>query len=394
MPTYDPAAELKLNLTTGNVCAFVGAGLSMGAGLPDWYDLLTELAQRIRYELPPRQWATPDALLDATQAYVNDQGLHSLIAFLKERLDTFGKSPTPAHDALARLPISLVFTTNYDDLLERAFRQAGKRAELVVKDSNIPFMRRGADVVNIVKLYGDLTLPETIVLSRQHHEAFFLERPQMIRLLETELSRSAPLYLGWSHTDPHFNLIFGELFNRLGALLHTGYAVMFDVPVSRIEELRRKHIQLVTLPPGPDRTSQVATWLTSLTQPATVTQPPMDQVAPPTTMDEVKSTAVIEPSPTARRALQPLHRLLVELYDAHDDLTRLAEQAGIPRYQLNRSEKLVNAWWFLLTAAHQHGAVHLLVQDATADYQQRAEEIRHAYASYTNPLHYRPQQTS
>ena len=50
MILYD---DLQRNLTTGNVCAFVGAGLSVGAGLPGWYDLIAELSARIGYELPP-----------------------------------------------------------------------------------------------------------------------------------------------------------------------------------------------------------------------------------------------------------------------------------------------------------------------------------------------------
>ena len=118
---------------------------------------------------------------------------------------------------MARLPISLVFTANFDDLLERAFRDAGKRVEVVVKDSSIPFMRRGPDVVNIVKLYGDLDQPDTIVLARQQYESYFLQRPQMVKLLETELARSDTLYLGWSGSDPYFKLVFGELLSRFGA---------------------------------------------------------------------------------------------------------------------------------------------------------------------------------
>ena len=180
-----PYDDLSRTLIDGNICAFVGAGLSLGAGLPDWYTLIAELASRIGYEMPPRQWATGDALIDAAQAYVNRQGLHSLISHIKERLDTTGKSPSAAHRALARLPISLVFTANFDDLLERAYRDAGKRVEVVVRDSSIPFMRRGPDTVNLVKLYGDLDQPDTIVLARQQFESFFLQRPQMVKLLET-----------------------------------------------------------------------------------------------------------------------------------------------------------------------------------------------------------------
>ena len=58
-------------------------------------------------------------------------------------------------------------------------------------------MQRNADTVNIVKLYGDLDLPETIALTRQQYERYFLDRPQLVNLLKTELARSHVLYLGW-----------------------------------------------------------------------------------------------------------------------------------------------------------------------------------------------------
>ena len=135
---------------------------------------------------------------------------------------------------------------------------------MVVTDGNIPFMRRGPDVVNIVKLYGDLNQPDTLVLARQQYESFFLQRPQMVKLLETELARSDVLYLGWSHSDPHFNLVFGELLTRFGPFMRTGYAALFDVPEAKAQELRRKHIRLVDLPAGDDRTAQLAAWLESL----------------------------------------------------------------------------------------------------------------------------------
>ena len=255
--------DLVRSLSAGNVCAFVGAGLSIGAGLPGWYDLIAELAARIGHELPPAKWATGDALIDAAQTYVNRQGLHALISHLKERLDTTGRQPTAAHRALARLPVSLVFTANFDNLLERAFRDAGKRVEVVVRDSSIPFMRRGPDTVNIVKLYGDLDQPDTIVLARQQYDSYFLQRPQMVKLLETELARSDTLYLGWSGSDPYFKLVFGELLSRFGAMMRPGYAVMFDVTDAQRDELARKQIWPVALPAG-DRTTALAQWLEGL----------------------------------------------------------------------------------------------------------------------------------
>ena len=255
--------ELKQRMANAELQAFVGADMSLRAGLPGLYDLIAELSTRIGYELPPARWASGDTLIDAAQAYVNHKGLHSLISYLKERLDTVGVPLSAVHCALARLPISLIFTTNFDNLLERSFRDAGKQVEVVVRDSSIPFMHRGPNTVSIVKLYGDLDQPDTIVLARQQYETYFLQRPQTVKLLETELARSYMLYLGWSGTDPHFNLVFGQLLSRFGQMTRSSYAVMFDVTDSQRDELRRKQIQLVELPAGA-RTSQLATWLDSL----------------------------------------------------------------------------------------------------------------------------------
>ncbi len=257
--------DLQRSLATGNVCAFVGAGLSVGAGLPGWYDLIAELSARIGHKLAPREWATGDALIEAAQVYVNRQGLFGLISHLKERLDTTGVQPTAAHRALAALPISLVFTANFDNLLERAFRDAGKRVEMVARDSSIPFLRRGPGVVNIVKLYGDLDQPDTIVLTRDQCGAYPMQRSHTIGLVQNALATSDMLYLGWggADPDPYFDQLFGRLLSSFGQMMRPGYAVLFDVTGAQRDELRRKQIRLVELPTG-DRTGQLAAWLAGL----------------------------------------------------------------------------------------------------------------------------------
>jgi hypothetical protein len=259
----DRFLDLRRDLDRGEVCAFVGAGLSVGAGLPNWYTLVSELAARIGYELPPAKWATGETLIEAAQAYINQHSLFDLVRHLKDRLDTTGTLPSAAHASLARLPITTVFTANYDDLLERGYRDAGKRVHVVVQDGDIPFMRRDPSSVNIVKLYGDLNRPDSIVLARQQYEPFFLQRPQMVKLLETAVGQSTMLYLGWSHTDPHFNLVFGEMLARFGNLIRPGHAVMFDVKDNQRRELERKHIRAVELPTG-DRTAELSRWLANL----------------------------------------------------------------------------------------------------------------------------------
>ncbi len=255
---------LRESLARGEVAAFVGAGLSIGAGLPGQYQLASELAGRIGYPLPPQEWATAEALVDAAQAYINQEGQHSMVMFLKKRLDSTSKSPSGAHRALAQLPISLVFTTNYDNLLERAYREANKPAQVVVRDESIPFMRRDPGSVNLVKLYGDLDQADSLVLARQQYEAFSQLRLKMLKLLETELARSNLLYLGCSYTDPFFNLVISELISGQGQYMRAGYAAMFDVNPAQKQELERKQIRLIEFPPGENINTQLAEWLEGL----------------------------------------------------------------------------------------------------------------------------------
>jgi len=73
------------------------------------------------------------------------------------------------------------------------------------------------------------------------------------------------LYLGWSHDDPHFNLVHGQLLTRLDGFARRGYAAMFDpVPDAARAELERRNIEIVLFPGDGDRTRLLADWLHSL----------------------------------------------------------------------------------------------------------------------------------
>ncbi len=300
----DPYSDLKQRLRRGEVCAFVGAGLAKTAGLPDWYDVMSELAARIGFDLPPRRWATGEALLDAAQAYVNQRGLNDLIRFLRERLATWQIRPGRVHLALAQLPIPILFTTTYDDLIEKACQQVGKQVDVVVRDSTIPYLRRGPQVVNLIKLNGDLAQPDTLVITREHYERFRLTRPQMLKLLETELGRSDMLYLGWDQADPAFALVFGEVLGRFGADMRPGYAALCDITAVQAGEWRRRNIHPIPLPAG-DPIAALADWLGALadTTPAVAPEPgsiPSVSSPPP---DETSSAV---PAAAERAALQKL----------------------------------------------------------------------------------------
>src|SRR5205823_3425222 len=95
---------------------FVGAGASRDAGLPTWAELVQPLRKELRLGLEAD-------LLDVAQFYSDSFGRRALLRRVSSALVQVHK-PGHLHRALARVPAPVIFTTNYDRLLERALEQA------------------------------------------------------------------------------------------------------------------------------------------------------------------------------------------------------------------------------------------------------------------------------
>src|SRR5207248_10005879 len=90
-----------------------------------------------------------------------------------------GKKPSPALRALAKLPFKMVITTNYDQLFERALREAGKEPKVGVY--NPEEFTPTSDYPNftpqepfVFKLHGDIQRPESIVITDEDYIQFIL----------------------------------------------------------------------------------------------------------------------------------------------------------------------------------------------------------------------------
>lgn len=186
---------------------FVGAGLSGGAGIVDWKGLLQEFADDLKLDLE----IETDLTLVA-QYHLNRELGRSRIRLHKKLVAEFGKkvSPSRAHAALAKLPIDVIWTSNYDSLVEDSLRAAGKMPRIKNSSSTLIELGQRGDCT-IYKLHGDLNDPETIVLTRDDYRDYVRKFPGFRDRLRSDLSERTFLFLGFSFTDPHLDLILNEL---------------------------------------------------------------------------------------------------------------------------------------------------------------------------------------
>lgn len=208
-------SEYTRALREGTAALFAGAGLSVPAGYVDWKKLLRPLAEQLRLDVD--QETDLPAL---AQFSVNEEGGRRTAVSQRILEDLTREAElTPSHRLLAGLPIRTVWTTNYDDLLEKSFTEAGKRPDVKRRETSLTLTRPDADVT-LYKMHGDITEPEKAVLTQDDYESYSDSRQLFTTTLQAELATKTFLFLGFSFTD-----------TNLGHILGPGIREEFDIAV-------------------------------------------------------------------------------------------------------------------------------------------------------------------
>lgn len=247
-PPYEEIADL---LAQGQVIPVLGAGASLSergdqvwdgdrpACLPTAAELGRYLAARVSF--PPDEAATD---LAKVAQYFNivvgrlrlRQRLHAVFAA--------DFAPASIHRLLARIEAPmLLITTNYDDLLEQAFRSQGRAFDLVIHptDNNeewgaaVAYWRHGAaapEFVSPKRLQIDLS--STTVIYKMHGS---IDRQELQREAYVITEDDYAEFLVRMAKQTAIPAIFAELFGRRH-FLFLGYSLSdwnFRVILSKIE---------------------------------------------------------------------------------------------------------------------------------------------------------------
>jgi hypothetical protein len=256
-------------LARGQLLVLVGAGASRWAGLPSWREVVSALAidllpalrahapdARDRFVPPrPEELVPVEALLRIPEAYRFLRGEEALVAKLAELFDTSRVDPAalPLQRLLVRLArfVPAIYTTNFDDLLERTFAWAGRPCQVVADAEDLhrwQVDRAGARFVPrypIYKLHGTLARPGSLVVA----ESDFLRRSDLaanpidLRFCSDVMGREV-LLVGYGFADPNMRWIWTKLRDLrvppVGWFLELGRSTDLDratVEMDRIERI-------------------------------------------------------------------------------------------------------------------------------------------------------------
>jgi hypothetical protein len=143
------------------------------------------------------------------QLYRELFGLKRLRTALKRELTKRDVKPTQMHQLLADSPWTTIVTTNWDYLIETAFRNAGSHVAVVRSEQDFS-NRVGADVV-VVKLHGDLEDPSTLVAAESDYLGFDRKHPLLSAWIVSRALDNDFLFLGYSFRDFHIKSLVARL---------------------------------------------------------------------------------------------------------------------------------------------------------------------------------------
>ncbi|UMG93546.1 SIR2 family protein [Nocardioides sp. TF02-7] len=187
------AQELGTLAAQGQLALFMGAGVSIPAGVPPWRQLLDRLAADAGVDAGEGFGAL--APLDQAQ-YLNDAipDLGRAVAKIVREAAV----PSLSHGFLASLRCREAVTTNYDALYEAAVEvQRGADDAAAVLPWEVPKPGRQW----VLKMHGDVRRPDSIVLTRRQFVSYDAETRPAGALLQSLLLTRHVLFVGASFTD-------------------------------------------------------------------------------------------------------------------------------------------------------------------------------------------------
>ena len=194
----------------GKLIPFIGAGLSMPLGLPSWSKLTDIIAEQLGYD--PEVFALSGNNLQLAEYYVAVKGS---IGPLRSEMDRLFNptdeaiSSSRTHSALVEMELPIIYTTNYDRIIERAFELREIPCHTVASIDDIATAPPNA--TQVVKFHGTFSNDASLVLT----ESSYFDRLEFESAIDIKLRADmlgkCLLFIGYSLNDINIRYMLYKL---------------------------------------------------------------------------------------------------------------------------------------------------------------------------------------
>ncbi|WDD97201.1 leucine-rich repeat domain-containing protein [Thalassomonas actiniarum] len=187
---------------------WVGAGLSAAAGYPPTNELIKQLSDKSLKPLLPFTPTDENYALDSPQRsfthwiqhFIRENNYNQLNKTLSKIFLEQQKAPATMHQQLVQLPWQVIITTNYDELLESAFKQTARPFTPITLEQNLALEHAGR--ISLFKIHGSIYDIEKWIFDENTYLDYAQKYPLLDSKLKTLLLSQPIVFIGCSMTDP------------------------------------------------------------------------------------------------------------------------------------------------------------------------------------------------
>lgn len=254
---------------------FVGAGLSQPL-FPSWKTLLENFLEQSKdgefsYEESEilELIEKGEKYLDIAEVCVNAMGTTRYRDIMEKVFDKdFSEDEIPeSYRALMDLSPKTIITTNYDRIPE----VAGKGKYRINTNKSAPEASRFfADGKNSVfKMHGDIIDHSSIVLTTSDYQKIIHDNPSTRYLLNSLLSTKILIFVGFSLSDPHVDVILDNIKSINNGLPLSHYVLLNESSSFQISSFERKYgVKVISYTPSDPSHPEVTELLRALSHEA------------------------------------------------------------------------------------------------------------------------------
>jgi|LGOV01.1.fsa_nt_gb hypothetical protein len=191
---------------------FIGAGFSANCEFPSWKELVERLLTKFHIEHRDIL-SKHDFLRVAEYIVLKNGGNIGPVRYELQRLlndENVDISKSDPHLLLVSLNAPILYSTNWDNLIEKAYEHAGREYCKIVILRDL--LQAGqTQATQIIKFHGSFEHEETLVLTESHYfQRLELESSLDIKFRSDLLGRSV-LFMGYSFTDFNIRYLWFKL---------------------------------------------------------------------------------------------------------------------------------------------------------------------------------------
>src|ERR1044071_4608159 len=182
------------------VVPFLGAGFSVRSGLPSWYKIVEGMIENFAHGGNERLIHELNNIVGKSDvADILDSLSPTEFAikeYLYEQIYSPKYKPSEYHKYLLDLHCDTIITTNWDVLIESAHLNNYLSCHVIHRDSDVAAYDPNREV-QVLKIHGTITDPDSIIYRKSQYEKFWEERKVLFNLVSTLMATRSFLFIGY-----------------------------------------------------------------------------------------------------------------------------------------------------------------------------------------------------